>query len=128
MQRMRRKHSYGAGSRYCTTSWYGALRSAMCNRNYHGDTVDYRVKRCEMQQSIRRFDRRTREELMDDLSSVPLGSEQRRVLTLGLGCLRGCHFSHQRRLVRRSHSALLSEHAASNTTSRKKMCSRIRRR
>ncbi|XP_065184753.1 uncharacterized protein LOC135815389 [Sycon ciliatum] len=71
MQRMRRKHSYGAGSRYCTTSWYGALRSAMCNRNYHGDTVDYRVKRCEMQQSIRRFDRRTREELMDDLSSVP---------------------------------------------------------
>ncbi|XP_065188575.1 uncharacterized protein LOC135819317 isoform X3 [Sycon ciliatum] len=85
MQRMRRKHSYGAGSRYCTTSWYGALRSAMCNRNYHGDTVDYRVKRCEMQQSIRRFDRRTREELMDDLSSVPLGSEQRRVLTLGLG-------------------------------------------
>ncbi|XP_065192967.1 uncharacterized protein LOC135824005 [Sycon ciliatum] len=112
MQRMRRKHSYGAGSRYCATSWYGALRSAMCNRNYHGDTVDYRVKRCEMQQSIRRFDRRTREELMDDLSSVPLGSEQRRVLTLGLG----------------SHSALLSEHSASNTTSRKKMCSRIRRR
>ncbi|XP_065191261.1 uncharacterized protein LOC135822418 [Sycon ciliatum] len=43
-------------------------------------------------------------------------------------CLRGCHFSHQRRLVRRSHSALLSEHSASNTTSRKKMCSRIRRR
>ncbi|XP_065177148.1 uncharacterized protein LOC135806920 isoform X1 [Sycon ciliatum] len=34
---------------------------------------------------IRRFDRRTREELMADLSSVPLGSEQRRVLTLGLG-------------------------------------------
>ncbi|XP_065186495.1 uncharacterized protein LOC135817273 isoform X2 [Sycon ciliatum] len=58
MQRMRRKHSYGAGSRYCTTSWYGALRSAMCNRNYHGDTADHRVKRCEMQQSIRRFDRR----------------------------------------------------------------------
>ncbi|XP_065199239.1 uncharacterized protein LOC135830941 [Sycon ciliatum] len=99
MQRMRRKHSYGAGSRYCTTSWYGALRSAMCNRNYHGDTVDYRVKRCEMQQSIRRFDRRTREELMDDLSNVPLGSERRRVLTLELG----------------SHSALLSEHSASNT-------------
>ncbi|XP_065177149.1 uncharacterized protein LOC135806920 isoform X2 [Sycon ciliatum] len=36
---------------------------------------------------IRRFDRRTREELMADLSSVPLGSEQRRVLTLGLGVL-----------------------------------------
>ena len=35
--------------------------------------------------SIRRFDRRTREELMDDLSNVPLGSERRRVLTLGLG-------------------------------------------
>ncbi|XP_065179205.1 uncharacterized protein LOC135828342 isoform X3 [Sycon ciliatum] len=34
---------------------------------------------------IRRFDRRTREELMDDLSNVPLGSERRRVLTLGLG-------------------------------------------
>ncbi|XP_065180282.1 uncharacterized protein LOC135810700 isoform X2 [Sycon ciliatum] len=36
---------------------------------------------------IRRFDRRTREELMDDLSNVPLGSERHRVLTLGLGVL-----------------------------------------
>ncbi|XP_065178817.1 uncharacterized protein LOC135809403 isoform X2 [Sycon ciliatum] len=115
MQRMRRKHSYGAGSRYCTTSWYGALRSAMCNRNYHGDTVDYRVKRCEMQQSIRRFDRRTREELMDDLSSVPLGSEQRRVLTLGLGVLAS---------VAASGVPLLP----SASTSPPKMCSRIRRR
>ncbi|XP_065190223.1 complement factor B-like isoform X1 [Sycon ciliatum] len=37
MQRMRRKHSYGAGSRYCTTSWYGALRSAIqlqCQSGY----------------------------------------------------------------------------------------------
>ncbi|XP_065186496.1 uncharacterized protein LOC135817273 isoform X3 [Sycon ciliatum] len=111
MQRMRRKHSYGAGSRYCTTSWYGALRSAMCNRNYHGDTADHRVKRCEMQQSIRRFDRRPGDKRGADRRSLQCPSWFGAAPSADVGtwsssirsCLRGCHFSHQRRLVRRSH-------------------------